>query len=212
MAEGTFIKLYRKILDSEFYSEKRRFSKSEAWIDILLRTEWETGTLEIKSYERLAQRWNWSKSSVERFIKVLVDKNMVGRKRGKAGTTLTVVNWKLYQGKRDKVGAKLTPKNELLPITEKEEKNIKKTYAEFVSMTSEEYQKLIDTHGMEAAKAMIEILDNYKGASGKKYASDYRAILKWVVDRYKEDQVKKPKPAPKPNPDFDPYEIKRSWE
>ena len=34
---------------------------------------------------------------------------------------------------------------------------------------------------------MIEILDNYKGAKGKRYKSDYRAILTWVVDRYNED-------------------------
>lgn len=37
---------------------------------------------------------------------------------------------------------------------------------------------------------MIEILDNYKGSKNKKYASDYRAILNWVVDRYKEELQK----------------------
>ena len=34
---------------------------------------------------------------------------------------------------------------------------------------------------------MIEILDNYKGSKGKKYRSDYRAILNWVVNRYNEE-------------------------
>jgi hypothetical protein len=32
---------------------------------------------------------------------------------------------------------------------------------------------------------MIKVLDNYKGASGKTYESDYRAILNWVIDRVK---------------------------
>ena len=41
-----------------------------------------------------------------------------------------------------------------------------------------------------ATKRMIEILDNYKGSSGKKYSSDYRAILNWVVGRYNEESQK----------------------
>lgn len=62
--------------------------------------------------------------------------------------------------------------------------------AEFVKMTEEEHQKLIDAHGEFATAKMIEILDNYKGANGKKYDSDYRAILKWVVDEYKTQEAK----------------------
>ena len=39
------------------------------------------------------------------------------------------------------------------------------------------------------------VLDNYKGANGKKYKSDYRAILNWVVKRAKEENqtIVKPK-------------------
>lgn len=37
---------------------------------------------------------------------------------------------------------------------------------------------------------MIEILDNYKGAKGKRYKSDYRAILSWVVNRLEDDKRK----------------------
>lgn len=63
-------------------------------------------------------------------------------------------------------------------------------YEEYVSMTEEEYQKLIAEYGNEAVKKMIDILNNYKGSTGKKYKSDYRAILSWVVDK-----VKKTNPA-----------------
>ena len=37
---------------------------------------------------------------------------------------------------------------------------------------------------------MIEILNNYKGSKGKKYKSDYMAILNWVVERYNEELQK----------------------
>jgi len=58
-------------------------------------------------------------------------------------------------------------------------------FAEFVSMTEEEHKKLVVEHGIEKVDEMIKVLDNYKGASGKTYKSDYRAILQWVVDRVK---------------------------
>ena len=87
------------------------------------------------------------------------------------------------------------PQEELPPplSTEEKAKAEKKTkynYAEFVSLTRDEYAKLCEEHTEEGAKRMVEILDNYKGSSGKRYKNDYRAILNWVVDRYYEEQRK----------------------
>lgn len=67
--------------------------------------------------------------------------------------------------------------------------------ADLVYMTKEEANTLIEKYGMEATKTMVEILDNYKGANGKTYKSDYKAILSWVVKRYEEDQAKAKKQA-----------------
>lgn len=64
----------------------------------------------------------------------------------------------------------------------------KKQYAQSVTMTEAEYKSLTDLFTEPVAKEMIEILSNYKGSKGKKYKSDYRAILSWVVDAYKERQ------------------------
>ena len=60
---------------------------------------------------------------------------------------------------------------------------VKKNYAEFVNMTEIEYNKLVTEHGEEKTQKMITVLDNYKGSNDKKYASDYRAILTWVVEK-----------------------------
>jgi len=70
----------------------------------------------------------------------------------------------------------------------KEEEKIH--FAEFVSMTNAEYKKLISTYGKDFADQCITSLDNYKGSSGKKYKSDYRAILSWVVDKVKQNKSK----------------------
>ena len=65
------------------------------------------------------------------------------------------------------------------------EKEPKIHFAEFVTMTNAEHEKLVSTYGKEFADQCIQVLDNYKGSSGKKYKSDYRAILTWVVDEIK---------------------------
>ena len=64
-------------------------------------------------------------------------------------------------------------------------------YADFVLMTEAEYQKLISEHGEAKTKELITILNNYKGAKGKTYKSDYLAILNWVIDRHSETKNKK---------------------
>jgi hypothetical protein len=70
-------------------------------------------------------------------------------------------------------------------LKELNNKDIYIQLAEFVKMKESEYNKLIEEHGKPLTDKMIQVLDNYKGANGKKYKSDYRAILNWVVDKVK---------------------------
>lgn len=103
--------------------------------------------------------------------------------------------------------------NEELPVTPPEmtpeqkakaEKKRKYNYAEFVTLTRDEYAKLCEQFGEDATKGMIEILDNYIGSKGKRYKSHYRAILMWVVDAYNEKILrngnKRPTSANSSNP------------
>lgn len=80
---------------------------------------------------------------------------------------------------------KVTPPSSTSSSTSvtKTKKEDKIYYAEFVSMTNTEHSKLIEKHGEALTNKTVEVLDNYKGSSGKKYTSDYRAILSWVVER-----------------------------
>lgn len=88
---------------------------------------------------------------------------------------------------------------EAAPAEEKPEKKTRKKkqepekvkYGEFVRMTEEEHQKLLEQYGPEKTARMIEVLDNYKGSKGKTYKNDYRAILSWVVDRVNEEFAKR---------------------
>lgn len=71
-----------------------------------------------------------------------------------------------------------------------------KKFGEFVSMTDTEFKALTDRFGEGPTREMIEALDNYKGSKGKRYKSDYRAILSWVVKRYEEDCYRNHRPIP----------------
>ena len=66
----------------------------------------------------------------------------------------------------------------------------KTRYAEFVTMTSDEHALLMAKLGEAGVKRCIEILDDYKGSSGKEYVSDYRTIRSWVVKRYEEERAR----------------------
>lgn len=66
---------------------------------------------------------------------------------------------------------------------QKPEKPKKVKYAEAVSMQESEYQKLVEQFGQRFTEKLIEELDNYKVANGKRYKDDYRAILNWVVEK-----------------------------
>ena len=58
----------------------------------------------------------------------------------------------------------LKVRNERIYYQKKEEEKIH--FAEFVSMTNAEYEKLVSTYGKDFADQCILQLDNYKGASG----------------------------------------------
>ena len=76
----------------------------------------------------------------------------------------------------------------LTTLTKPKRQKRKPSYAEHVTMTEDEYAKLLREFGTMGTQERIERLDLYKGSTGKKYASDYLTILSW----------ERRNPAPKP--------------
>lgn len=113
------------------------------------------------------------------------------------------------EAEKSAAGQPLPPPPDLLPAPEPDpveepkgkpkrssnQKPEKKKYADYVSMTEVEHGKLISEYGEAAANRMIDVMNNYKGATGKTYKSDYLAILNWVVGRVREESpgIFKPK-------------------
>lgn len=155
----------------------------------------------ITSSGNLAKRSGVTRQNVRTALARFQNYEFLTYESTKTGMLVTLVNWGKYQDDtrptNQDANQRVTndqPTGNQQLTTNKNIKNNKKNkniiYAENVSMTTEEYQKLVDEHGEPATKRMIEILDNYKGSTGKPYKNDYRAILNWVIKRYEEDQGK----------------------
>jgi hypothetical protein len=74
-------------------------------------------------------------------------------------------------------------------VKESKVKVPKTKYTDFVSMTSEEHEKLVSQFGVVGTDERIENLSVYKGSHGKKYASDYMTILAWERKNEKNNQT-----------------------
>ena len=105
-----WIKIHRSITNHWLYTEKRCFSKFEAWNDILLNANYSDSKTIIKgkiyeikrgesilSFESWGKRWNWDKSKVRRFFNLLQSDNMIVMKCDNITTHLTVCNYDNYQ-------------------------------------------------------------------------------------------------------------------
>lgn len=72
--------------------------------------------------------------------------------------------------------------------------NIKRKFLDFVMMSNEENNKLLESYWNRNVKIFIERLNNYIGSTGKRYKSHYFTILNWM----KKEQIKSYTDKPKP--------------
>jgi DNA-binding transcriptional regulator YhcF (GntR family) len=194
-----WIKLHRKVKGHWLFTERRTFTKFEAWIDLLLEVNHKDNKfmlgnelVEVKrgqtitSIRQLCERWDWSNSKVTKFLKMLETDEMLTVKSDTKKTVITIGNYDVYQVldteettvKRHANDSEATQKH-----TNKNDKNVKNDkknkYDEYVSLTLEEYEKLLEQFEEQGTSDRIERLNLYKGSTGKKYKSDYLTILNW---------------------------------
>lgn len=126
--------------------EKRVYSKAEAWIDLLLRANHKDEKLcfnsnwitiqrgqHLTSMKKLGERWQWSRTKVQKFLELLEQDGMCTSKKTSKYTLLTIDNYDFYQSqeyekkhqkdikKTSERHQKSTNKNELRMIKNGEE-------------------------------------------------------------------------------------------
>ena len=105
-----WIKLHRQIIENEFYFSER-FTKQQAWVDLLLLATHKERTVFLKGVEiklkpgqlchsqvSLAERWKWDRKTVGKYLETLRLRKMVDTRKTNVTTIITIKNWFLYQG------------------------------------------------------------------------------------------------------------------
>jgi hypothetical protein len=204
-----YIKLFRDLKEHELWKIKRKFSKAEAWIDIIFRCNHKCerilhgyqkllvkrGQFISSNYE-LGNEWGWSESSARKFIEYCVESGMMKIFPTKKYTLYEVSNYCVYQGVDTEGFEQVTERTENAQKTHKkrtaraqktpnnndnndnnEKKDIYIT-AQHLSMSKEEYDKLVSEYGKEKVDDKIDHARNY--AKLKNYKSLYLTLDNWL--------------------------------
>jgi len=107
-----WIKLYRKIEYFQYSpaNEGRRFTKYEAWIDLILHASYKDhvcGGIRVQrgqlltSIVRLAKDWKWNRRTVSRYLKCLEYGSDICTAKTNRFTLITICKYDAYQGNLD---------------------------------------------------------------------------------------------------------------
>ncbi len=105
-----YIPINRKLFSHYLWTEKRVYSKFEAWLDLLQMVsykdknsnlinnklvKWDRGQFPI-SYSFLEKRWSWSTAKVRVYLTLLEKDKMIARRTTSGTTTLTICKYDSY--------------------------------------------------------------------------------------------------------------------
>ena len=106
--ERGYVKIPRSILNNQLW-DTEPFSKSQAWIDLLLNARLKTGKLAVNgciiNIDRgqigwpeitMSKRWSWSRNKVRRFLKMLDGEGSIVQQKGNKTTIITICNYDDY--------------------------------------------------------------------------------------------------------------------
>lgn len=203
-----WIKLHRSIKKHWLYSSSEPFTKLEAWIDILLEVNHSPQKVcidnviinckcgdSLNSLDTWAKRWNWNKSKVRRFIKLLESDSMCVTKSTRKTTHLTVCNYEKYQVERNTDETQMKHKrntSETQAALNKNEKNENNSSLSVSKMKKDERDSLISNFikDKELVITLGEINTHYDALDwlpGGKEIKDIKSVLlTWHRNKLKE--------------------------
>lgn len=104
-----FIKLHRQITENKYWFAER-FTKSQAWIDLLILANHKGKTFFVRGNEvelergqlgyaitTLAKRWKWNERTVDKFLSMLQKDEMIHYRKSPITTIISIKNYDLYQ-------------------------------------------------------------------------------------------------------------------
>lgn len=145
-----YIKLYRSIEENEFYFSER-FTKVQAWIDLLLLATYKPRTVFIRGIEitlkagelchsqlSLAKRWKWNRKTVSAFLSMLSKREMLDIKISRLTSIISIRNWETYQSNGQQSGQQNGQQKDNRTDTNKKGKKEKKVVTDEIKKQAEE--------------------------------------------------------------------------
>lgn len=132
-----WIRLHRKIVESELYFTER-FTKTQAWIDLLLLANHKPRTIFIRgvevqlnsgelaySMQTLSKRWEWNERTVKQFLNWLENRQMIQTRISNVTTIISIVKYTNYQQSTDQSADQNTEQSTSRIQTDNNDKNDK---------------------------------------------------------------------------------------
>jgi len=194
MSNTGWIKLYRQIDENPIYFEER-FTRSSAWIDLLLLANHKSTQIRVRgievqlhagdlfwSQERLGERWKWNEKTVGKFLKELQNLGQISYKTEYRIGIISITNWTKYQDDVDyKTEYKRGYKTEYKTEPNKNDKNDKNDKNKIIGELSDDsYTHFIDY--------LNELTGRKFGYADKKARKNYEYLVK---KKYKREDFKK---------------------
>ena len=171
-----WIKLHRKILECNSL-RREPYTQMQAWIWLILMANHKDKTIYVNeqpkvikagqrytSIENLAKEWQWSRNKVKRFLSVLESERMIDTERTNAGTTITIINYRVYQ--LGELADELTYE----PTSEPTYEPTSEPQTRMNKNEKNEKEKSI-VHSDELDKSFKELLDRYASFSHNRNGS-----------------------------------------
>ena len=181
-----WIKIHRCISNNWLYTEKRCFSRFEAWIDILMTVNFADAQVLIKgklyqvkrgqsilSMDSWANRWNWDKSKVRRFFELLKKDSMITINTDTITTQLTVCNYESYQDEQH------TDK----PQT-KRKRNANETQTTSIKEEEEEIEEQEEKRDRFKAPTLEELKNEFPNLDAQRF-HDFYSSKGWMIGKNK---------------------------
>lgn len=106
-----YIKAYRELAFHEELWLSEKFTRGQAWVDLLMLANFKRGYIRIRGNKitiergqvgwselRLSKRWQWSRTKVRAFLGELQNDERISIKRNTKTTIITILNYDIYQG------------------------------------------------------------------------------------------------------------------